>query len=474
MNLAGPPPQLFFGNYKEIAKHGILKAIENWMSQYGPTFVYYLGIHTVVATQDPEVIRSIMVKNFDCFTNRIDFPMLMKKGKVPILFRMRDEQWRSIRHVLTPSFSSKKLKMMVPFIEEGCEKLKNKMAAICNTDGSVDVCILFKIYSLETVLSTAFSRDIDLNSDKENPLITAAVSIFQSLRRSVENNNTGEKLLMLMSHLPWITHPLRFIARRTTTAKSWDYAEDTALKMTNDRIDATKTGHVAQDLLQLMLQARDENKAEGLLSSDEIAATVMAIMFTGFETTGYTLSFLAYLLALNPDAQDKLVKEINNYFDLNPDSSLNDAADNIEYVTMVLNEVMRMYPVVIPDRECKETCNVTDDLKIEKGTYVTIPLFLLHRNPEYWPNPDKFDPERFGSNNKQTRPTFTYLPFGEGPRYCICKRYALLQSKVAIVSIFKDFHFRRAPDTEVPLDVCRGAVITPTNGIKLYIASNSV
>ena len=471
MHLSGPPPQPFFGNYREIAKYGILKALEKWMSQYGPTFVYYLGIHTVVATQDPEVIRSIMVKNFDRFTNRINFPMLMKKGKVPILFRMRDEQWRSTRHVLTPSFSSKKLKMMVPFIEEGCEKLKKKMAAICNVDYSVDVCIFFKMYSLETILSTAFSRDIDLSSDKENPLITAAVSIFESLRRSVKNNNTGEKLLMLMSHLPWIKHPLRYSARSTKAAKSWDYAEDTALKMTNDRIDAMKTGYVAQDLLQLMLQAKDENKAQGLLSSDEIAATVMTIMLTGFETTGYTLSYLTYLLALSPDVQDKLVREINTYFDLNPNSSLNDAADNIEYVTMVLNEAMRMYPVAIPDRECNKTCAVNDKLIIEKGTLITIPLFLLHRNPEYWPNPDKFDPERFNPNNKQTHPTFAYLPFGEGPRYCVCKRYALLQSKMAIVSIYKDLYFKRAPDTEVPLDVCRGATITPVNGIKLYVTS---
>ena len=174
-------------------------------------------------------------------TELIAIPMLIKKGKAPIAFWMCDEQWRSIRHVLTPSFSSKKLKMMVPFIEEGCEKFKNKMATICNTDDCVDVCILFKMCSLETILSTAFSLDIDLNSDKENPLITATVSLFQSLRRLVSNNSTGDKMLMLMSHLPWIKHALRFIARRATVARSWDFVEEVALKMTNDRIEAMKT-----------------------------------------------------------------------------------------------------------------------------------------------------------------------------------------------------------------------------------------
>ena len=75
-------------------------------------------------------------------------------------------------------------------------------------------------------------------------------------------------------------------------------------------------------------------------------------------------------------------------------------------------------------------------------------VFLLHRNPEYWANPDKFDPERFNPNNEQSYPTFTYLPFGEGP------------------------HFKRTTDTEIPLDLSIDFTISPKNGVKLSIASN--
>ena len=443
------------------------------MSQYGPTFVYYLGIQVVVSTQDPEVIKSIVVKNFDCFVNRMFLPTPYKKGKVAILPLMRDGQWRSIRHVLTPTFSIKRLKIMVPFIEETCKRLKSKMTAVCDTDVSANVSLLYGMFTLENILVTAFSRDIDLDSAKANPLINAAIAIFQSTRRSVENNNAGEKLLMLLSHFPWITHLLRFIARRTAVAKNWDYIEDTALKMTEDRIDAMKAGNIAQDLLHLMLQARDENRDTYPLSNDEIVTTVMTIMLAGFETTGSTLSFLAYELATNPDTQAKLVKEINDYYELNSDASLYDAAENIEYVDMVMNEVMRMYPVVTPTRECNKTCAVTDDLVIEEGTIINVPLLLLHRNPKYWPNPDQFDPERFDPNKEQTYPPYTYLPFGDGPRYCLGKRYALLQSKMAIVSIFKDLHFKKAPETEVPLNICQGFTLNPVNPIKLLIASNS-
>ena len=280
---------------------------------------------------------------------------------------------------------------------------------------------------------------------------------------------------MILSHFPWFTHIVRFIVRRTADAKSWDYVEDTALKIIEDRLKDMKTNnaYAIQDFLQLLLQAQEKEKDSCPLSIDEVVAAVMTIILASFDTTSNTLTSCAYLLALNPAEQDKLVREIRDYYDANPDSSLQDAADNIEYVDMVMKEAMRMFPAVHPARECNQTCAVTNDLIIEKGTCVSFPLYILHRNPKYWPNPDKFDPERFDPNKEPTYPTFAYLPFGEGPRYCIGKRQALLHSKMTIVSVFKDFHFKRAPDTEVPLEICQGATVTPVNEIKLCIVSNS-
>ena len=212
---------------------------------------------------------------------------------------------------------------------------------------------------------------------------------------------------------------MRYLARRTKQARSWDYLEETALKLIEDRqTTMIANENRTHDLLQLMLEAHDENKeteSGRYLSNDEIVATVATIILAGYETTSNALSYTAYLLALNPTIQDKLIREINDYYDANPDCSLYDAAEKIEYVNMVLCESMRMYPPVPrTNRECNRTCAVTDDLIIEKGVDVSVPIFLLHRNPEHWPNPDKFDPERFNSNNEQSYPTFAYLPFGEG------------------------------------------------------------
>ena len=475
MRLPGPPPKIYSGNYSEMAKLGYLETIAKWMSKYGPTFICYYGIKPIIMTEDLEIIKSVMVKNFDSFINRTTMPWLLNKEKVPDLFRMRDEQWRRVRRIVTPTFSSKKLRMMSPLIQESCERLRNKMVAVSDTDNSVDVWEWFGIFTMEVILAIAFSRDISPENGKENPLTRAAAAVFQSGRSG--STADMEKVLMILSHFPWCVPLLRLLISRTKFAQNWNYLEKSALKLIEDqRITMATTESTRQDLLQLILEAHDENmeaESRSYLSNDEIVAIIVTLILAGYDTNSNALSYTAYLLALNPAIQDRLIREINEYYDVNPDSSLYDAAENIEYVTMVLYESMRMFPPAARiHRVCNQTCAVTDKLIIEKGIEFVFPVFSLHHNLEYWPNPDTFDPERFNPNNEQSHPTFAYLPFGEGPRQCNGKRLALLEAKMALVAILKDLHFKRATDTEVPLDLSVGFTLSPTNGIKLTIASN--
>ena len=470
IGLHGPPTKFFSGNLWELTKFGYLETMEKWLSQYGPTFIIYFGIKPAIVTEDVEVIKSIMVKNFDSFINRIRVPALLTKRDWPDLLQFRGEQWRRARRTVMPSFSTKKLKMMSPLIQDACERLRDKMAAFSDTNNSVDVWKWFGIFTMEVTLAIMFSRDINLENGQENPLIKAIHSVFD-MGRSGNDGLDIERMAMIISHFPWCLPLLKIIARRTRVAQSWDCIEETALKTIEGRQMAT-SGSTAKDLLQLMLEAQEDNKH---LSIDELVFTVMSTIFGAQESTSNALSYTAYLLALNPTIQDKLVKEINDYYETNPDCSLYDAAENIEYVNMVLCESLRMYPPFPRTfRECNRTCAVTDGLIIEKGYDVIIPISLLHRSPKYWPNPDKFDPERFNPNNKQPYPTFAFIPFGEGPRHCIGKRLALIKAKMTLVAILKELQFRRSADTEVPLSLGVTVGLTPMNGLKLCIVSNSV
>ena len=478
--LPGPSPKVYLGNCSEIARLGYLKVTEKWMAQYGPTFICYFGIKPVIVTEDLQIIKSVLAKNFDNFINRSYTPGYMK-GNIRGLMHLRDDDWRRIHRILRPTFSSKKVRSMSPLIQDCCERLKNKMATVIDTDTIVDVHEWFGIVTMEIILATAFSRDISFNTGKETPLIKAATCAFRSLSGRTSGSAYLEWVMMILSHFPWSVPFLRFFARRTEIARSWDYLTDTAFKLIEERRNSMNTPRsTAQDLLQLMMEAHDDDKGTNsetgtYLSNDEIVGEVAIFILAGYETTSNSLSYTAYLLALNPTIQDRLIKEINDYYDANPDCSLYDAAENIEYVTMVFNESMRMYPPIPRTaRECRQTCAVKDGFIIEKGFDTFIPIFLLHRNPNYWPDPDKFDPERFNPNKEQSYPTYAYLPFGEGPRQCIGRGLALVEAKMTLVAILKDFYFKKTADTEVPVELSVGITMCPKNGVKLSIGSNSL
>ena len=478
LGISGPQPLPFYGNYKEIADLGYLESRRRWASKYGTTFLCFIGIKPTVVTQDVDIIKAVMVKNFERFINRQETPALLQTTKnkaIQGLVFLRDEKWRRMRRILTPIFSSKKLRMMAPLIQKSCERLNEKMSSVSNSGKSVDMWKWFGQITMEVILATAFSRDVDTQRSSDDSLTKAAASIFQNI---ASGNSKLDRLRMIVSHIPWICWVLKYIARRSPVSQSVYYFENIALNLVEDRKKcASRGGSVAQDLLQLLLEAYDEDEVKGethqkgCLSSDEIVNIIITFTLAGYETTSNALSYTVYLLALNPPIQDKLTREIENYYDANPDASLYDAAENINYVTMVLSESLRLFPPAPRTiRDCNQTCAVSSSLVIPEGVDISFPIFLLHRNPNYWSNPDKFDPERFRPG-EQTHPPFAYLPFGEGPRNCIGKRLALLEAKMILVSIYNNFQFSKTAETEDPLSLKVGITMSPKNGIKLSIVS---
>ena len=473
LRISGPPPSLFYGNYSEIAQHGYLECMSKWTSQYGPTFVYYLGITPVVVTTDLEIIKLIMVKNFDDFINRPPLPLLLKEeDEVNELPFLRGDRWRRVRRILVPMFTSKRLKMMTPLIEECCERLRNRMVEISDSNDNVEIWKWFGPYTLGVILATGFGRDIGTNGAENHPLTKSAASIAELL--STNNPFTFKWLQTMLSHFPWGEPFLKFFVRRSELAKSFDYLEKAALKLIEDRREVTATiENTRQDLLQLMIDAHDESEetSKRYLTNGEILGSMIEIIMASYDTVRGVLSYTAYQLALNPTIQDKLTKEIKEYYNANPDASLYDASENIEYVTMVLNESMRMF-LTTPDtgRECNRTCALNGVI-MQEGVAISIPFACLHLNPEHWADPNTFDPERF---REPSYPKFAYIPFGEGPRHCIGKRLGLLVLKMSLIAMLKEFQFRKTTKTEVPLQLTTDVFTIPKNGIHLSIVMTPV
>lgn len=219
-----------------------------------------------------------------------------------------------------------------------------------------------------------------------------------------------------------------------------------------------------------MINSQNSKEVDGhkALTDMELVAQSIIFIFAGYETTSSVLSFLTYLLATHPDVQQKLQEEIDATF---PNKTLPsyDVLVQMEYLDMVVNESLRLFPVAGRlERLCKKDVEIKGVL-IPKGTVVMVPNFVLHQDPELWPEPEEFRPERFSKKNKDSINPYTYLPFGTGPRNCIGMRFALLNMKVAIVRVLQHFSFKPCKETQIPLKLSNQGLIQPEKPIVLNI-----
>ncbi|GBN68553.1 Cytochrome P450 3A5 [Araneus ventricosus] len=176
------------------------------------------------------------------------------------------------------------------------------------------------------------------------------------------------------------------------------------------------------------------------MTESEIESSASAILFAGYETTSTALAFTTYLLAKHQDVQENLYQEIKDMIERG--QKLEYATINkLHYLDKVLNESMRIYPPIhlFTNRYALEDVQY-GDIHIPEGTLIQAPVYLMHHDPDFWSEPEIFDPERFST--KPNSEGITYLPFGVGPRNCLGKRFAQLEAKLALANMVYKFNIK--------------------------------
>ncbi|CAG2119864.1 unnamed protein product [Medioppia subpectinata] len=216
------------------------------------------------------------------------------------------------------------------------------------------------------------------------------------------------------------------------------------------------TGNSAEepDDTERIYGQRDEKpmnstKLKGELTEDDILANTVLFLVAGYETTASLLSYLSYSLALNDKCQQKLYEEVMS-FDGKYDY---ESISKMPYLEACVAETLRLYnPLVVLFRMANEDYKLGDTgITIPKGMMVNLDVQSIHRNPDYYPNPDRWDPERFLPENRDQLAPHSYMPFGIGPRNCVGMRFGLMEAKTAVVCLVQKFRFTRSVNTCVPL-----------------------
>ncbi|NWR75620.1 CP3AT protein, partial [Centropus unirufus] len=456
LGIPGPRPLPFLGTFLEY-RHGVLQFDQMCFEKYGKIWRIFDGRQPVLVVLDPILIKNILVKEcYNVFTNRRNFGLngILESS----LIIAEDEKWKRIRTVLSPTFTSGKLKEMFPIINHYGKKLVENIEKKVANEEFVTMKDIFGAYSMDVVTSTSFSVNIDSMSNPSDPFVT---NIKKFLKFSFLN-----PVFVFLVLFPFVVPVLEKMNVTLLPSNVMDFFNDAFTKMKKEREKGSSKDRV--DFLQLMVDSQSSTETDSYksLSNEEILAQALIFVFAGYETTSSTLSYLSYNLATHPDVQQKLQDEIDANL-ANKATPTYNAIMQMEYLDMVVNESLRLFP---PggriERVCKKTVEI-NGVTIPKGMTVIIPAYVLHRDPGCWPEPEEFRPERFSKENKETIDPYTFLPFGAGPRNCIGMRFALLVMKVAVVVLLQNFSFRTCKDTPIPLVLDTKGFMQPKKPIVL-------
>ncbi|NXD40920.1 CP3A9 protein, partial [Copsychus sechellarum] len=464
LGIPGPRPLPFFGTCLEYRK-GFLEFDSECFKKYGKVWGIYDGRQPTLAVTDPQIIKSVLVK--DCYTT---FTNRRRTDLVGVLSNAislaEDEQWKRLRTVLSPTFTSGKLKEMFPIMKHYGEVLVKNVQKQVKENSSIAVKDIFGSYSLDVVTSTSFGVNIDSMNNPKDPFV-------REMKKLVKFD-FFDPTFILSFVFPFLIPIMAKMNVNIFPKDAVDFFMRSLAKIKQEREKEAHKGRV--DFLQLMIESQRSgsqgnngaNHSSKALTDIEVLAQAFIFIFAGYEPTSNSLGYLAYELALHPDVQEKLLQEIDTVLP-NKAPLTYEALTKLEYLDMTLNESLRMYPLGGRiERTCKKDVEINGVI-IPKGVVVTIPPYVLHSDPEYWPNPDEFRPERFSKENKDSIDPYTYLPFGAGPRNCIGMRFALLTVKVAIASLLQHFTFQTCKETQIPIKLSSVGLLTPEKPIVLKL-----
>ncbi|XP_069676325.1 cytochrome P450 9e2-like isoform X1 [Periplaneta americana] len=436
---------------------------------------------------DPELIKAVTVKDFDHFTDR---NQVVPKDIDPVfaktLTMLKGEQWKEARSNLTPAFTSSKMKMMfelvsecgvqlVEFLEKCCGNYTPEKVIKIEKGGKllvVEMRDIFTRFANDIIATAAFGISVDSLTNPKNDFYMMGSDI---------SDLGGKRALIWFGYL--LCSPLMRLLNVTFMSKKViNFFKSIVLKTIDVR---EREGITRPDLIHLLMQAKkgvleDQNsptKTKTKLDDDDLAAHAFQFFLAGFHSSATLLCFSTHQLAVHPDIQVRLQEEIDDTLRQCGSNITYEAVQSMKYLDMVLSETLRKYPPGPGlERCCVKEYTLPSDppVQIHPGDAVLLPVFGLHRDPEYFPDPERFDPDRFSDENKHNIKPYTYLPFGSGPRACIGNRFALMEAKVAMVHLLSRFTLKVVSKTPIPLEITRkGYNMTVDGGFWLGLEQRS-
>ncbi|XP_072143309.1 cytochrome P450 3A41-like [Dermacentor andersoni] len=435
----------------DIYTKPVNEVIRRSYNRYGRVYGSYQGTVPTLVVGDPDILREVLTAKFQNFADRTLAQTVGSDVWKKSIFNLSGEEWKKARAIFTPALTAAKLKTILNKVRTISGRMTSRVMDAATKNKPVNFYELASNTALEITAALNYSVDIDSN-DKNHPLMKCIEAIHMG--------SSGWRIIMLFL-MPTV---YKVLQPDYPPKSSTDVFKAFVSHLIEERKSKNKE---EDDFLQVFMNAdynwedNAANKAENAdtrkMSLEEITAQGIGFFVAGVESVTMALSVTTYYLALNPDCQDRVIAEIDKV--LTKGELTYDALQEMPYLDACFKEAMRLCtPDPINMRLCTEETTVAG-IHFKPGMCVDIPMAGIHHDPEYFPEPEKFNPERFMPENKDALRPFTYLPFGAGPRDCIGKRLGLVQAKTTLACLLKQVKFEVCPETSVPLKFLAGHLL---------------
>lgn len=441
----GPKGHWFWGSLRERRGES-LGFLVRMHREYGDVVQWRMGpVNRVLSLVNPEHVRHVLVENVGRYSKGSGarrLSTMLGNG----LLTSEGPFWMRQRRLAQPAFHRERLMRMVGMMGEEVERMVERWRARPDTSAPVEMADEMARTTLSIASRALFSTQVLREADRVLPSLTVGQQVV------------NERVLSLFP-LP--------LSLPTPGNRAFLRARQTLDSVVFDIIARRRRGETqGQDLLAMLMEAQDAETGERMTDA-QLRDELMTLFIAGYETTANALTWAWYLLSQHPEVEQRARGEVAQV--LGARAPEPEDIPKLRYLAQVLEESMRLYPPAwVMVRQAREE-DVLDGIRIpaDPRLIVAVSPYVIHRQPRFWPEPERFDPERFSPERVAERPKLAYLPFGAGQRHCIGSHFAMMEMVLVLAGVLRRFRPRLMPGRSVELEPL--VALRPKGGLPMLL-----
>ena len=438
----GPRGHFLLGNVREIQRDSI--GFNTAMArQYGDVIRVRVITWPTYMVFHPDDVKRVLQENNRNYSKDVYNVNLLKPLLGQGLFTNDGTSWLHQRRLMQPAFHRKRLADFGTLMTSTTVATLEQWHSSAEHDRPLDIAEEMMRLTLRIVGEALFTIDLSNEADSVGQAFTAVRTLLSDY---------------VFNPFPPLGFPTPRNRRLQAAIRSLDSVVQVIIN--ERRKHNTDTG----DLLSMLMLARDEETGEGM-NDRQLRDEVMTLLLAGHETTANALTWTWYLLSQYPDVERRLHAELDDVLGGNLPTV--EHLPNLQYTHMVIEEALRLYPPVLGFGRKAIGEDVLGGYYVPANTNIWLSPYVTHRHPDFWENPEVFDPERFSPERSANRPHFAHFPFGGGPRLCMGSNFAMMEAQLILATIAQCYRLKLVPGHVVEPEVL--LTLRPRNGLPMTL-----